>query len=76
MINKPQSIPCPAPGCTGHILFSAHQLLEGARFSCPECSAAIWLQDKSSQQMVQNSMNQFDELKASLDKEKAENNFT
>ncbi|MGD1845736.1 MAG: hypothetical protein ACFB10_10130 [Salibacteraceae bacterium] len=71
-----QSIPCPAPECSGTILFSPYELLEGTRFACTHCGAAIQLQDKESTQLVEASMNRFGQLKDGLDKVKKANSLS
>lgn len=57
------SIPC--PDCTTLIYFDPQMLLQGAQFSCPKCFAAIGLAAES-KQIVQESLEKFEKMKAEV----------
>ena len=55
-----QSIPCPV--CKTPIPFGIEKLLNGMKFICPNCHAAIGLGDNSRSQ-VSEAMNKLEQLK-------------
>lgn len=66
-MNNQVSMPCPTPNCGSAILFDPYQLLAGTQFACPNCHAAIALAPES-RELVQDTMEKFEELKVELAK--------
>jgi len=65
MMNKEQQIPCPMPDCNGHIIFDTYKLLEGAKFTCPDCKASIGIAAESKEE-VEDAMTKFEKMKKKL----------
>ena len=63
-MNQAQSIPCPV--CSTAIPFEVMRLLQGERFVCPKCDAAISLTSESRPQ-VQDTMDKLNKLKQGND---------
>jgi len=63
-MNQAQSIPCPI--CSTAIPFEITRLLQGERFVCPKCNAAISLTNESRPQ-VQDAMDKLNKLKQGND---------
>jgi uncharacterized Zn finger protein (UPF0148 family) len=55
-----QQMPCPV--CRTPIFFNVYHLLQGERFVCPSCQAAITLSPES-HDPVQNALDKLDKLK-------------
>ena len=69
MNNKQQTLPCPI--CSTPVIFDTYQLLQGVKFSCPKCYAAIGLAEDS-MGTVQSAMNQFEKMKSEINKPSSE----
>jgi transcription initiation factor IIE alpha subunit len=71
-----QKIKCPFPDCaSGEIYFNTYQLLQGHRFTCPECGGSMGL-DPQSYDTVKETMNEFENLKKQLLTKKKKHNST
>ena len=55
-----QTIPCPA--CNNQIPFDTHQLLQGVKFICSQCNAAIGMAVES-KPLVANAMEKLEQVK-------------
>jgi len=55
-----QTLPCPV--CQTSITFDVHGLLQGKKYTCPNCNSSIGLGDES-KSSVEEAMKKFEELK-------------
>ncbi len=58
-------MPCPVAGCGGQITFNTYQLLQGKKFSCPNCDATIGLSNESND-VVHDTISQFEDMRERL----------
>ncbi|AOY81808.1 hypothetical protein BJP36_19720 [Moorena producens JHB] len=65
MVNE-QYIRC--PDCGSQIPFDPYALARGERFACPQCPALSIGIDPSSQEIVNNTLNELENLKKSIGK--------
>ena len=65
MNSNPTTIPCPV--CNTPIPIEVQSLLLGTKFSCPQCSALIGIQQESVD-VAKNAIEKFEELKQTLNK--------
>ena len=57
------------PDCNTLIPYDTYGLLQGKKFSCPKCALSLGLAAQS-HEMVKNAMEEYENLKANLSKEK------
>ena len=71
MINNETHIACPL--CSTKIPFDVKELMKGVKFQCPnsECDASIGLAEQS-KEVVEKTMEKFEELKGKIGKKKIE----
>ena len=69
-MSNQQSFPC--PDCSTSIFFEPRMLLQGAKFTCPNCKAVIGLAAES-RDTVKESLDKLEQLKSEILKAKEEN---